>query len=71
MLENFSLRAEVNQDSIIVLRSRAAEGLRVDYGNTEFPILAYKVVAKARRTFWIVRATKLAKKSEGRAMNVD
>ena len=78
-----SLRPEVNQHGIIVLRSRAEEGMRVHYGHTEFPILAYddpiaylwikliheedhggktKVVAKARRKFWIIHASKLAEK---------
>ena len=36
-----SLRAKRNKDGIIVLRSRAVEGLRVHYDTEEFPILTY------------------------------
>ena len=37
-----ALRPERNHDNLIVLRSRAVEGLRAHYGTDEFPILAYK-----------------------------
>ena len=78
-----SLRPVVTKEGIIVLQSRASEGLRIHYDKTEFPILAYndpiaylwiklihdedhggntKVVAKARKKFWIIRAAKLAEK---------
>ena len=77
------MRPHQNDDGLIILRSRADQGLRVHYGNTEFPILASndpiaylwikliheedhggntKVVAKARRKFWIIRASKIAEK---------
>ena len=36
-----SLRPEVNKDGVIILGSRAREGLRIYYDNDEFPILAY------------------------------
>ena len=37
-----SLRAKINEDGIVVIGSRATEGLKVHYGPEEFPVLTYR-----------------------------
>ena len=37
-----SLRPKIDDDGVIVIQSRAVEGLKLHYGPQRFPILTYK-----------------------------